>query len=106
MKKAIFILIAGLMFFGLSKAALAGCGGCCGGAPKAAEESTEAEKKPVINKICPVMGGSVAADTPYTTVHEGRKIGFCCAGCITSFEKDTGKYIGKVEEELKQELEQ
>ncbi|NQT46177.1 MAG: YHS domain-containing protein [Candidatus Omnitrophica bacterium] len=55
-----------------------------------------AEETGVINGTCPVMGGKVDKDTPYTAVHEGKTVGFCCPGCIGKFKADPEKYMAKL----------
>ena len=49
-----------------------------------------------INKKCPVTGRDVAADK--TSVFEGQVIGLCCNKCKKRFDKNPGKFIGKVKE--------
>jgi YHS domain-containing protein len=51
---------------------------------------------PIINKVCPVMGGSVNENTPYKVTYKGETIGFCCPSCIKSFNSNPEKYIGKI----------
>jgi len=51
------------------------------------------------NKICPVTGDKVDGKTTYE--YQGKIYNFCCPACIDEFKKDPGKYIKKVEEELK-----
>ncbi|WP_374621189.1 heavy metal translocating P-type ATPase [Devosia sp.] len=42
----------------------------------------------------PVCGMTVdLAKTPHRVTHEGREIGFCCAGCRTKFEAEPAKYL-------------
>ena len=44
--------------------------------------------------ICPVMGGKI--DKTVFTEYEGRKVYFCCPGCIAEFHKDPQKYLDKL----------
>lgn len=46
---------------------------------------------------CPVMGGEV--DRTLHADHGGKRVYFCCAGCVEPFERDPEKYIGKLEAE-------
>ena len=46
---------------------------------------------------CPVMGGTINKDI-YAD-YEGKRVYFCCAGCIPEFQADPGKYIKKLEDE-------
>jgi YHS domain-containing protein len=54
----------------------------------------ESEKKP--QATCPVMGGEIDRDVYYD--HEGKRIYFCCPGCIGEFKKDPQKYLKVLEE--------
>ena len=51
-----------------------------------------------INKKCPVEGGDV--DPSVTVEHDGKTIGFCCAGCDAEFKKDTAKFMAIVDKEV------
>lgn len=39
------------------------------------------------NAICPIGGEKVDPSAP-TVEYKGKKIGFCCAGCIEEFQED------------------
>ncbi len=65
----------------------------------AEEGATPSKELEVINSDCPVMGGAVAKDTPYSVVYNGKKIGFCCNGCVSAFNAEPEKYMAKVEKE-------
>ena len=41
--------------------------------------------------VCPVMGGKVNKDI--FVDHEGRRVYFCCQGCVGAFKKDAEKYL-------------
>ncbi len=45
-------------------------------------------------KICPVMGGVI--DKSVFTEYKGKKVYFCCPGCIDMFKADPEKYLGKL----------
>ncbi len=45
---------------------------------------------------CPVMGGDIDPTT-FTTLPDGRKVFYCCAGCDKPFLKDPAKYAAKLE---------
>jgi YHS domain-containing protein/uncharacterized membrane protein len=47
-----------------------------------------------INADCPVSGKPV--DLAHTAVHDGKVIGFCCADCKATFEKDPGPFLSKL----------
>jgi YHS domain-containing protein len=46
---------------------------------------------------CPVMGGRINQNV-YTD-YDGKRIYFCCPGCINAFKKDPEKYVKKMEAE-------
>jgi len=46
---------------------------------------------------CPVMGGSI--DERVYTDYSGKRIYFCCPGCLKVFKKDPEKYVKKMETE-------
>ena len=60
----------------------------------AGAQATQAEKK---QTLCPVMGGAI--NTNVFTVYEGKKVYFCCGGCIAPFKKDPAKFISKMEKD-------
>jgi len=45
---------------------------------------------------CPVMGGTINKDI-YAD-YEGKRVYFCCQGCIPEFQKDPAKYFQKLED--------
>lgn len=44
--------------------------------------------------VCPVMGGKI--DRNYSTEYDGKRVYFCCPGCIEPFKKDPEKHIKKI----------
>ncbi len=50
----------------------------------------------VPQKTCPVMGGEI--DKSVYADYEGKRVYFCCGGCIGTFKKDPAKYIKKLED--------
>jgi YHS domain-containing protein len=64
-------------------------------APPAAPKSPQAAAGPAapapINATCPVLLGN-PVDPQYTTVYQGKVVGFCCPMCKAKFEKDPEKY--------------
>ena len=119
MRKIFFILITGIFIFGITNVSFAMmCGGQSGHKEIAqaetstqtqAEPATEAAPKEAVNagnKICPVSGEKIGEGMEIATYeYEGKIYNFCCAMCIEEFKKDPGKYIKKVDEELKSESE-
>jgi len=47
-----------------------------------------------VNTKCPVSGEDI--DPSLTIVYKGKTIAFCCADCVTAFNKDPEKYIAKL----------
>lgn len=45
--------------------------------------------------LCPVMGNPVKKEVYMD--YKGKRISFCCEGCIKEFEKDPEKYMKKLE---------
>ncbi len=52
----------------------------------------------IVQKTCPVMEGKINPEL-YVD-HNGRRIYFCCQGCVDTFKKDPEKYMKKVDEDL------
>jgi len=46
-------------------------------------------------ETCPVMGGAINKDV-YAD-YNGKRVYFCCPGCIAPFNKEPEKYIQKLE---------
>ena len=44
---------------------------------------------------CPVMGGQI--DKAVYADHDGKRVYFCCPGCVKTFEGDPEKYIKQME---------
>ncbi len=44
---------------------------------------------------CPVMGGEI--NKKVFADHNGKRVYFCCPGCIETFKKDPDKYLKKLE---------
>jgi YHS domain-containing protein len=62
--------------------------------PKAAVVEKAQQLKPQTD--CPVMGGKI--DKKYYADFEGKRVYFCCPGCIPEFNKEPAKYLKKLEE--------
>ena len=43
---------------------------------------------------CPVMGGAINKDI--FTEYKGKKVYFCCPGCVDMFKADPEKYLAKL----------
>ena len=83
---------------------LGGCGkdepeGYAPAVPPATEEAqpTQDAAQPdqdgpqIAQTICPVMGGQISPNI-YVD-HNGRRVYFCCKGCVEPFRKDPEKYL-------------
>jgi YHS domain-containing protein len=53
--------------------------------------------KEIQQATCPVMGGK-PVETVYTD-YQGKRIYFCCPGCIDIFNKDPEKYMEKLKKD-------
>lgn len=49
----------------------------------------------IAQKLCPVMDDEI--DSEVFTMHNGRKVYFCCEDCIPKFKKDPAKYLAKLD---------
>ena len=96
--KKLFIAVTafGLLFLVNSRVALAQ-----DASEEAATKQETVKAQDAGNKICPVTGEKIDEKTKATYEYEGKIYNFCCPVCIEEFKKDPGKYIKKVEEELK-----
>lgn len=52
------------------------------------------QTKPGEQTLCPVMGNPI--DKNVFVEYKGKKVYFCCPGCIETFEKDPEKYVNKL----------
>jgi YHS domain-containing protein len=59
-------------------------------------ESVEVIKALKPQTTCPVMGGKI--DKKVFTDYDGKRVYFCCPGCIDTFKKDPAKYLKKMQE--------
>ena len=65
--------------------------------PSDAAQDTPKEGKAKRQTVCPVMGGKI--NKKVYLDHGGKRIYFCCPGCIAKVKEDPGKYITKLEAE-------
>ncbi len=69
------------------------------GSTLAAENAEAPKAKPYTLDTCIVTGEKLGTMGDVVTVtREGREIKFCCRGCIKDFDKDSAKFIKKIEE--------
>jgi hypothetical protein len=60
--------------------------------------AAEKKPKPYPLKTCVVSEEKLGGHgKPYVFTHEGREIKMCCKACVKDFNKDTAKYIKKLE---------
>jgi YHS domain-containing protein len=74
----VILLVAGLLFSGAAIAA-------------------DAPGKGKPQTICPVLAGNI--DKSVFTDYQGKRIYFCCSGCIDDFKKEPDKYMKQMEEQ-------
>ena len=58
-------------------------------------EDNPGKDKP--QSVCPVLGGKI--DKSVYTDYQGKRIYFCCSGCIDEFKKNPEKYLKQMEEQ-------
>ena len=58
-------------------------------------KKAEAKQAPGPQTVCPIMGGKI--DRKVYTDYEGKRVYFCCPGCIEKFRKDPAKYVQQLE---------
>ena len=71
----------------------------CQAAEKADKSDKSAAKpKPYTLKTCPVSDEKLGEmGDPYVFTHEGREIKLCCKSCLKDFNKDSAKFVKKIE---------
>ncbi len=91
MKMFAGMLLAGGLVFALT--------GCNGEPPVDEPEMAEAEVEDAMEnqQYCPVMEGNEINRDLYAD-HDGKRVYFCCAACISAFEEEPEKYMEKLEE--------
>ena len=94
-----YLVVAGLVL-----GASLGLAGCQKETPKAPAKTTTAKAseatpgQPVAQvaeqTTCPVMGGAI--DKNIFVEYKGKKVYFCCKGCVDTFKADPEKYVAKL----------
>lgn len=64
------------------------------------DDNKEMVSKDPWNKVCPVKGNEVEADSP-TVEYNGKVYAFCCPGCDTKFAKNPEIYAKNLSEDGK-----
>jgi YHS domain-containing protein len=59
-------------------------------------ESVEVIKKLKPQTLCPVMGEKI--DKTVYIDYQGKRVYFCCEGCITTFKENPEKYLKKIQD--------
>ena len=69
----------------------------------AAADAKTAKPKPYPLDTCVVSGEKLGGDMgePYVFTYEGREIKLCCKSCKKDFDKETAKFVAKVDEAAK-----
>jgi len=82
----------GVMIGSIVVLALAGCNGH---ADRDTEEVAAVQDAVENQQFCPVMEG-MAIDRNIYVDHEGKRVYFCCPGCIATFNEDPEQYLAKL----------
>ena len=66
----------------------------------AADAPAKADKaKPYPLTTCVVSGEKLGEmGTPYVLTHDGREVKLCCKSCLKDFNKDSAKFMKKIDE--------
>ena len=68
----------------------------------AAEKKAEKQAKPYPLNKCVVSGEKLdSMGEPFVFVHEGREVKLCCKDCKKDFDKETAKFIAKIDDAAK-----
>jgi YHS domain-containing protein len=69
----------------------------------AAADAKASKPKPYPLDTCVVSGEKLGGDMgdPYVYTYEGREIKLCCKSCKKDFDKETAKFVAKVDEAAK-----
>jgi YHS domain-containing protein len=69
----------------------------------AADTKKAAQAKPYPLMTCVVSGEKLggAMGEPYVFTYEGREVRLCCKSCRADFDKETAKYVAKIDEAAK-----
>ena len=61
----------------------------------ASDDTAAGDPAKPAQKLCPVTGKEINASA--FTVHEGRKVFFCCERCIPKFKEEPAQYLAKLD---------
>ena len=95
MKTKIFISLLSALFVMtfMSQTSIAQEKSCCG----EGSDSTMQKMAEPNQMNCPVMGGKINKEM-YAD-YQGKRVYFCCSGCVEAFKKDPEKYMEKMEKQ-------
>ena len=70
-----------------------------GQAAETKDEKQAAKPKQYLLKTCVVSDEKLGGDMgePYVFKHQGREIKLCCKSCLKDFNKDSAKYVKKLD---------
>jgi YHS domain-containing protein len=60
-----------------------------------AQQVERTQSEPAAQSVCPVMGGAI--DSSIYVDHDGKRVYFCCEGCVGQFKENPEKYLEKLE---------
>ncbi len=90
--------LVGLLSVALAAVFVAGCGSGHDPADQGGDAAQPASGAPTqaapAQKTCPVMGKPI--DPSIFVEYKGKKIYFCCQGCVQKFKADPTKYLPKL----------
>lgn len=69
----------------------------CNGARKTAAHDADVPDAVENQQVCPVMDDMPINKDHYVD-HEGQRVYFCCAGCISTFQGDPDRYMEKLKD--------
>ncbi|MBM3840522.1 MAG: hypothetical protein FJ398_21680 [Verrucomicrobia bacterium] len=68
----------------------------------AADKKAEKKAKPYPLNLCVVSNEKLdSMGEPFVFVHEGREVKLCCKDCRKDFDKNTAKFVAKIDEAAK-----
>lgn len=82
------VTMAVLLMAAAGSMAQAHCGGC------AVDKGAKVEAVGQAQTECPIMGGEI--DREVYLDHGGKRVYFCCTGCIDDFKESPEKYLKKM----------
>lgn len=68
----------------------------------AADKKAEKKAKPYPLNLCVVSGEKLdSMGEPFVFAHDGREVKLCCKDCKKDFDKNTAKFVAKIDEAAK-----